>query len=157
EGIERSGNRLRAITSSGALEADAILLATGREPLCNTQGIGLEELGVRMNTNGAIYVNAHYESNVPGILAVGDCSDHAGNGMSAAQHDLTPMAIAEGRHVAERLFNNKILDIAYDSIPTAIFALPQAGSIGASEERARALGYEIEIYRAAFRPMLHTL
>ena len=157
ERIDRVGNQLRLETSSGPLEVDAVLYATGREPLCNTQGIGLEELGVRVNDNGAIYVDAYYESNVRGILAVGDSSDHAGNGIKASQHDLTPIAVAEGRHVAERLFNDRVQEIGYETVPTAIFALPQAGSIGLSEDRAKALGHEVTIFRSAFRPMLHTM
>jgi glutathione reductase (NADPH) len=158
EAIERAGNHLRLVTSTGPMEVDAVVYSTGRDPLCNTRGIGLEALGVRMDrNNGAIYVNTHYESNVPGILSVGDCCDHTGAGMKASQHDLTPIAIAEGRNVAERLFNNRVQEVRYDTVPTAIFALPQAGSIGLTEERARALGHEVVIFRTAFRPMLHTL
>jgi glutathione reductase (NADPH) len=134
-----------------------VIFATGREPVANTRGMGLEALGVRVNTNGAIYVDAHYESNVPDLLAVGDCADHGGTGLKASQFDLTPVAIAEGRHVAERLFNDRLMEIDYETVPTAVFSLPQLGAVGMTEERARALGLDVVIYRTAFRPMLHTL
>jgi glutathione reductase (NADPH) len=157
ERIERVGNHLRLVTSTGPLDVDSVVYATGRDPLCNTRGLGLEALGVRMNANGAIYVNARFDSNVEGILAVGDTSDHAGNGLTPAQHDLTPIAVAEGRAVAERLFNDRQQEVHYETVPTAIFAMPQAASIGFSEERARQLGHEVTVFKAAFRPMLHTL
>lgn len=155
--IARTGDGLRLETSGGALDVDAVIYATGRDPLPNTRGIGLEELGVRMDASGALLVDRHYESSVPGVLAVGDCSDHAGNGLDSGRHDLTPVAVAEGRHVAERLYNDRETRIAYDTLPTAVFGLPQAGSIGMSEQLARERGHAVAIYRTAFRPMLHTL
>lgn len=155
--LEQAGGRFRLVTSAGELEADLIVYATGRRPIPNTRGMGLEQLGVRTNQDGAILVNADYESNVPGIHAVGDCSDHAGNGLDASQHDLTPVAIAEGRAVAERLFNDNPETVAYETVPTAIFGIPQVATVGYGEERARALGFDVEIYTTAFRPMLYTL
>ncbi len=155
--IERGDDGLRVVTDKGTIEADAVVYATGREPLPNTRGIGLEELGVAMGQTGAIHVDRDYEASVPGILAVGDCSDHAGSGMKTGQWDLTPVAIAEGRHIAARLWDKPLPPVNYDTIPTAIFGLPQASSVGLSEARARALGHDIDVYRSAFRPMLHTL
>ena len=157
ERIERRGGRLRVVTDREPIDADAVIYATGREPLPNTQGIGLEELGVRMGPTGAIVVDRNYESSVPGILAIGDCSDHAGSGMKTGQWDLTPVAIAEGRHVAARLWDEPLPAVNYATVPTAVFGLPQAGSVGLSESRARAQGHDIAAYRSAFRPMLHTL
>ena len=157
ERIGRTGGGLQVTTDKGVIEADAVIYATGREPLPNTRDIGLEELGVTMGPTGGINVNGEDESRVSGILAVGDCSDHAGSGMKAGQWDLTPVAIAEGRHIAARLWDKPLPPVNYDTIPTAIFGLPQAGSVGLSEARARALGHDIAVYRSAFRPMLHTL
>jgi glutathione reductase (NADPH) len=156
-GIERRDAGLVLHTDGAPVEADAVLLATGRDPLPNTTGIGLEALGVAMHADGAIRVDRDYESTVPGLLAVGDCADHAGQGLHAGQHDLTPIAIAEGRHVAERLFNDRRVAVAYDTVPTAVFGLPQVGSVGLSEELARGRGREVRIFRTEFRPMLHTL
>jgi glutathione reductase (NADPH) len=157
ERIGREGGRLRLDTNQGPIETDAVIYATGREPIPNTSSIGLEELGVKLGPTGAVEVDGQYESNVPGILAVGDCADHAGNGMKTGQFDLTPVAIAEGRHVAARLYDKPLPAVRYDTIPTAIFGLPQAGSVGLGEARARALGHDIAVFRTAFRPMLHTL
>jgi glutathione reductase (NADPH) len=157
EGLGRDGSRFRLATDSGAMDADLVVYATGRHPIPNTRGLGLEALGVRTNPEGAIFVDIGYESNVPGIHAVGDCSDHAGNGLDASQHDLTPVAIAEGRALAERLFNDNPETVAYGTVPTAIFGIPQAASVGLSEERARELGFDVEVYETAFRPMLYTL
>jgi glutathione reductase (NADPH) len=144
-------------TSRGALEVDRVVYATGRSPVANTRGIGLEDLGVRMSEAGMVYVDRRYESSVKGIFAVGDCSDHGGHGLGAGQFDLTPVAIAEGRAVAEALFNDNPQTVTYETIPTAIFALPEASSVGLSEARAKSLGYDVRVYRTRFRPMVHTL
>lgn len=157
QGLARQGNRYRLATSRGPIDADLVLYATGRQPIPNTRGLGLDRLGVRMDVSGTIFVDVGYESNVPGIHAVGDCSDHAGHGLDASQHDLTPVAIAEGRALAERLFNANPETVAYETVPTAIFGLPQAATVGYSEERARALGFAVEVYETAFRPMVYTL
>ena len=143
-------------TNSGTFDADMVLYATGRRPKPNTEGLGLEELGVNLAADGSIYVDSTYATNVPGIYSVGDCSDHAGNGMDAGQHDLTPVAIAEGRVIAETLFNDNPHKVRYDTIPTAIFSMPQAGSVGMSEAMARSMGFDVAIYQASFRPMLHS-
>jgi glutathione reductase (NADPH) len=110
-----------------------------------------------MDEGGAILVNSDYRSCVEGLFAVGDCSDHAGNGLDTGSNDLTPVAIAEGRAVAERVFNNRSCPVAYETIPTAVFGLPQAATVGLTEVRALELGHEIDIYRTRFRPMIETL
>jgi glutathione reductase (NADPH) len=155
--LERAGGRLVLHTTVGPIPADAVLYATGRDPIPNTKSLGLEELGVRMTATGAICVNAAYQSNVPGIYAVGDCSDHAGAGLDAGSFDLTPVAIAEGRVIAETLFNANPHTVNYDTIPTAVFGIPEIGMVGLTEERARALGHDVAVYKTSFRPLLHTL
>ena len=144
-------------TSRGPLPADMVVLATGRNSRPNTDRLGLDAHGVRTDRSGAIYVDARYESNVPGIFAVGDCGDHGGNNMEGGRHDLTPVAIAEGRALAEAVFNDNPVGVAYDTIPTAIFGLPQASAVGLTEARAKALGHDVVVYRTRFRPMLYTL
>ena len=84
-------------TSGGDLAADRVIYATGRSPVPNAQGIGLEELGVRLGEVGAVLVDRDYGSSTEGVFAVGDCSDHGGHGLASGQFDLTPVAIAEGR------------------------------------------------------------
>jgi glutathione reductase (NADPH) len=165
--IERADGGLVVQTSGGPIQVDKVLLATGRAPRPNTSGIGLDELGVRLNRNGAVMVDEAYESNVEGLLAIGDCSDHGFGcrpaipgkelGLSSGQFDLTPVAIAEGRAIAERLYNANPSSVSYRIVPTSVFAIPQAASVGLAEERARELGYDVAIYKTRFRPMLYTL
>jgi glutathione reductase (NADPH) len=145
--IERRGGRFAATLNTGeVLEADQLLCATGRVP--NTSGLGLDAIGVELTDRGAVVVNEHLESTVPGIYAIGDCIDRIA---------LTPVALAEGMAVAKTLFNNQPTVVDYDNVPSAVFSQPNVGTVGLSEAAARARGYEVEIYRSTFRPMIHTL
>ncbi|HEX2525687.1 MAG TPA: glutathione-disulfide reductase [Geminicoccus sp.] len=155
--IERTADGLVLHGLERSVTADLVLYATGRRPQPRTSGIGLEALGIEMDYEGAILVDETYTSNVPGLLAVGDCSDHAGHGLDSGQHDLTPVAIAEGRAVAERFFNNRIQRVRYDTIATAIFSSPEAAACGMTEVRARAEGHDVLIFKANFRPMRTTM
>lgn len=157
EAIEPDGDGLTLRTSAGAMTFDTVLYATGRKPIANTGSLGLTELGVAMDRSGAVHVDRDYRSNIPSIYAVGDCCDHAGAGLNSGAHDLTPVAIAEGRVIAESLFNNNPHEVRYDTIPTAVFGLPEAGSVGLTEAEARKTGHDVSIYKTSFRPMLHTL
>jgi glutathione reductase (NADPH) len=94
---------------------------------------------------------------VPSILAVGDCSDHAASGLDSGSFDLTPVAIAEGRAIAEGLWNDNPHEINYDTVPTAVFSLPEAAAVGLTEAAARAQGLDVRIFKTSFRPLLHTL
>ncbi len=155
--LERTGGRLVLHTTAGPIPADAVLYATGREAIPNTSSLGLEQLGVRMNQSGAICVDPAYQSSVPGIYAVGDCGDHAQAGLESGVFDLTPVAIAEGRVIAETLFNDNPHRVNYATIPTAVFGIPEIGAVGLTEERARELGHDVVAYKTSFRPLLHTL
>jgi glutathione reductase (NADPH) len=167
QAIERTEGALRVVTSTGAVEVDQVLLATGRRPMPNTRGIGLEELGVRMDDAGAVLVDRDYASNVPGLHALGDCSDHAFGceggtaaeelGLGSGEFDLTPVAVAEGRALAERLFNDPTARVNYHAIPTAVFSIPQAASVGLAEARARRLGHDVQVFMTTFRPLLYTM
>jgi glutathione reductase (NADPH) len=155
--LERAGGCLVLMTTAGPIPADSILFATGRKSIPNTGSLGLDEQGVRKDETGAICVDARYESSVPSILAIGDCSDHAGAGLDSGSFDLTPVAIAEGRVIAETLFNDNPHEVNYETIPTAAFGLPEAAAVGHTEERARELGFDVLVFRTSFRPLLHTL
>jgi glutathione reductase (NADPH) len=155
--IRRDGDGYVVETDQGDIAADKVILATGRGSAPNTGRLGLEPHGVRTNRTGAICVDERYETSAPGIFAIGDCSDHAGNGLDAGSNDLTPVAIAEGRALAETVFNDNPVTVSYSSVPTAVFGLPQASAVGLTEEAARELGHDVVIYRTRFRPMLYTL
>jgi glutathione reductase (NADPH) len=157
ERLETIHGCVRLHTSRGPLEVDRVVYATGRAARPQTGGLGLDAHGVRLQPSGTIAVDAEYRSSNPAIFAVGDCGDHAGTALDGMPFDLTPVAIAEGRALAETQFNANPQFVNYGSIPTAVFALPQAATVGLSEEKARALGHEVEVYRTSFRPMFHTL
>jgi glutathione reductase (NADPH) len=145
--IERNGTGIAATMSTGdVVEADQHLTATGRVP--NTAGLGLEEIGVDLTDRGAVVVNDHLESSIPGIYAIGDCIDRIA---------LTPVALAEGMAIAESLFNENPTVVNYSDVPCAVFSQPSVSTVGLTEAEARADGYDVEIYRSTFRPMVHTL
>ena len=145
--IEKTDTGLIATLKSGGLiEADCILYATGRVP--NTLNMGLEDIGIKTAENGAIVVNEFSETSVPGIYAVGDVTDRV---------NLTPVAIREGMAFAETVFNSNPTSPDHDLIPTAVFSQPSIGTVGLSEEEARAQFGEIDIYKSSFRPMKITM
>lgn len=125
---------------------DGVLLATGRQP--RTAEMGLEEVGVALGPEGQVLVDRGFQTSVPSIYAIGDC---------LKRFELTPVAIAEGRALAEHLYNGRSLNFAYDCLPTAVFSSPPAASVGYTEEALRALGVRFDIYRARFRPMKFSL
>ncbi len=144
--IEDLGETKRVTLASGAtLEADVVFMATGRSP--NTEGLGLEALGIETGRAGEIKVDQYSQTSVPSIYAVGDVTDRA---------QLTPVAIREGAAFVETVFNNNPTSPDHELIPTAIFTQPEIGTVGLSENDAREK-HDIEIYRAKFKPMLHTL
>ena len=145
--LERAGDGYALTDKAGVVhKAGLVMAATGRRP--NVKGLGLEEVGVKLTDKGAIAVDEWSRTSVPSIYAVGDVTDRAA---------LTPVAIAEGRALAETLFNNNPINIAYDNIPTAVFSLPPIGTVGLSEAQARADGRPVDIYKTGFRPMKHAL
>jgi len=145
--IDCAGDGYTVTMKTGeVLEADQLLCAIGRVP--NTAGLGLAEVGVNLTERGAVVVNEHLESSVPGIYAIGDCIDRIA---------LTPVALAEGMAIAETLFNDNPTVVDYANIPSAVFSQPNIGTVGLTEAEARAEGYEVEIFRSTFRPMVHTM
>lgn len=129
-------------TSREVLDADQIMFAIGRSP--NTAGLGLEGVGVKLSGNGAVAVEGAWQTSVPSIYAVGDVTDRV---------NLTPVAIREGHAFADTVFGKKSWTVDYATIPTAVFATPEIGTVGFSEHEARAQYGEIDIYKVSFRPM----
>lgn len=147
EEIEKGRQGLRAKLIDGTvLEVDQIMFATGRHP--NTAGLGLESTGAELNPKGAVVVDDYSRTSVPSIYAIGDCTDRL---------MLTPVAIAEGRAVAETLFNGNAMRPNYANVPTAVFSLPNVGTVGLTEREARERHGKIDVYRTRFRPLKHTL
>jgi glutathione reductase (NADPH) len=146
--IEKVRGGLRArLTGGGSLEAELILYATGRAP--NTASLGLDEVGVELKENGAIVVDDFSKTNVDSVYAIGDCTDRM---------MLTPVAIAEGRAVAETLFNNNPMKPNYVNVPSVVFSTPNIGTVGLTEAEARErYQNNIDVYKTSFRPLKHTM
>jgi glutathione reductase (NADPH) len=145
--IDKTGSGYTvATTAGGKIETDCVMYATGRAP--NTKRMGLEEVGVEMRENGAIKVDEWQRASVKNIYAVGDVTDRI---------NLTPVAIAEGRAIAETLYNNNPIRMDHHDVPSAVFSQPPIGTVGLTEEQARKQYGELDIYQARFKPMKNTL
>lgn len=129
-------------------DLDQVLWAVGRT--ANTRGLNLESSGVSCDKNGAIVTDEWQATNVPHIFAVGDITGKA---------QLTPVAIAAGRRLADRLFGGFAeRKLNYNNIPTVVFTHPPIGTVGLSEEKARSrYGDQIKIYQNQFTPMTQAL
>ncbi len=129
------------------ISADLVMYATGRGP--NTKGLGLDAVGVKTDDKGAVLVDEWSRSSVPSIYAVGDVTDRL---------NLTPVAITEGRALAETLYNNNPMRMDRNDVPTAVFSQPPIGTVGLTEEQAlRVCGDGVDVYCARFKPMKNTL
>jgi glutathione reductase (NADPH) len=145
--IEKRGHGCDLSLANGdELSADLVMYATGRHP--NTRGLGLEAVGVRLGKANAVAVDEWSRSSVANIYAVGDVTDRL---------NLTPVAIAEGRALAETLFNNNPMNVDHANVPTSVFSQPPVGTVGLTERIAREKYGAVDIYRTRFRPMKHTL
>jgi len=134
------------LKDGSATQAACVMFATGRMP--NTRGLGLENAGVKLGPVGQILVDAGSRSSVRSIYAVGDVTDRV---------NLTPVAIREGHAVADTLFGNKPWTVSHDLVPTAVFSTPEIGTVGLPEHIACQRYPKLDIYRARFRPLKHTL
>ncbi len=141
--IRKTDDGLLAVTKSGAgMVADVVLLAIGRDP--NTGGIGLDAAGVVVDRWGAVSVDAYSRTNVANIYAVGDVTNRL---------QFTPIAIREGSAFVDTVFGGKPTAIDYDNVPVAVFGTPEVGSVGMTEEAARAQYPSLDIYRSHFKPL----
>ena len=129
-----------------AQEVDLVLFATGRKP--NTAGLGLESAGVKLGAGGAVLVDGYAKSSVDSIHAIGDITNRL---------NLTPVATAEGMALAKTLFNNQPTAMDHENVATAVFSDPNLATVGLSEEQARTRHGKVDVYKAAFRALKHTL
>ncbi|MDO9049197.1 MAG: glutathione-disulfide reductase [Methylobacter sp.] len=147
EAIESAGDCFEARLIDGSkVSTDLVMYATGRTP--NSTGFGLEALGIELDDEGAIKVNDDYQTNVPSIYALGDVTNRV---------NLTPVAIAEGMSLVNKLYANQPKPVDYDNIPTAVFCQPNIGTVGLTEAQAREKYPDIDIYKTSFTPMKNTL
>jgi glutathione reductase (NADPH) len=145
--LERVDGGIRVHLEDGStLDADLVLYATGRRPL--TADLGLAEVGVEVNENGAILVDEHSRTSVPNIWAIGDVTDRI---------QLTPVAIHEGMCLARTLFKGEPTRPDHEDVASAVFSQPPIGTVGLTESQARERHGEVDVYRSRFRPLKHTL
>jgi glutathione reductase (NADPH) len=149
--IHREADGLHVLLEDGnRLVVDAALYATGRVP--NVAGLGLDTVGVAQGAQGAIVVDEHYRTNVPGIYALGDVT---------ARVQLTPVALGEAMKLVDHLFGpaagKPARDMSYELIPTAVFTHPNVGTVGLTETQARERFGQVTVFRSEFKALKHTL
>jgi glutathione reductase (NADPH) len=150
-GIEKTGEGVSVTVNNGAQQvivADAVsLAATGRRP--KLANLGLENTAVE-TSKGAIAADKYSQTAEPSIYAIGDCTDRI---------NLTPVAINEGRALADTLYGGKSRIMSYEAVPSAVFTTPEAASVGITEDEAIAQYGEdnIHVFRSRFRSMYYTL
>lgn len=124
--------------SEATLDADVVLVATGRKPY--TDGLGLDALGVAMSEHGQVKTDAHWATNVNGIYAIGDCIDGP---------MLAHKAEDEGMAVAETIAGQKG-HVNYGVIPGVIYTHPEVATVGQTEEELKAEGRDYKVGKFSF-------
>ncbi|WP_298465833.1 glutathione-disulfide reductase [uncultured Erythrobacter sp.] len=145
EWIEKQEDGTLKVKMTGEDERiyDQVMIATGRNP--NTQGLGLDSVGVELGVKGEIKVDAFSKTNVDHIYAVGDVTDRV---------QLTPVAIREGQAFADSVFGGvEPYAVDHSCIPSAVFSHPPIASVGLTEGEARNTLGSIRVYQSDFRPM----
>lgn len=145
--VQKSGAGLRVEFGNGDIVdgADTLIWAVGRTP--NTDRVGIENTGLTLSENGTIAVDHFQQTAVQGIYAIGDV---------IGKFELTPVAIAAGRRLADRLFGGQTeRHLVYENIPTVIFSHPPIGTVGLSEDQAiEEFGIDnVSVYETRFTPM----
>ena len=149
--IRKQDNGLLHVVSSHSEDihdVDCFIWAIGRTS--NTDAIGLENTGIEVNEDGFIETDEFQNTAIAGIYAVGDITGRAA---------LTPVAIAAGRCLADRLFNNQPqAKLDYQNIPSVVFSHPPIGTVGLTEDAARErYGDQVKVYQSRFTNMLHAM
>jgi glutathione reductase (NADPH) len=141
--LEKTADAIRATLSTGEhVDTDVVLYAIGRHP--NTQGLGLDRAGVKLDAEGAVIVDEYSQSCVENIDAIGDVTNRT---------NLTPVAIRDGHAFADTVYNRKPTSVDHASIPSAVFSRPPIGTVGLTETDARRSHTAVDVYRTNFRPM----
>jgi len=145
--IEKRGDTLHAETNKGdVIEADQIMLAIGRAP--NTEMLHVEKAGVELGKRGEVKVDRFSRTSAEHIYAIGDVTDRM---------QLTPVAIHEAMCFAKTAFEGVPTAPDHQNIATAVFTTPEIGVVGMSEMQALGMGHAIDVYKATFRPLRHTM
>jgi glutathione reductase (NADPH) len=143
---QEDGSLVVHMSNHEPLEVDLVLFATGRVP--NIEGLGLDDVGVKLNAKGAIAVDENARTSVPSIYAVGDVTDRV---------QLTPVAIREGQAFADRVFGGKEASVDYSCIASAVFSHPPLAGVGLTEVQANEQFGICKVYTSDFRSMKNVL
>lgn len=148
--LHEAGGELLVRTEEGVTYGpfDCVIWAIGRAP--STSGFGLERTGVHTDPSGHVLTDGLQNTNVPGVYAVGDVTGRA---------QLTPLAIAAGRKLADRLFGgDEAARVDYENVPTVVFSHPPIGTVGLAEDAARAkYGNAVKVYERRFTSLHHAV
>jgi dihydrolipoamide dehydrogenase len=143
-GVEKKNSALSIAVEPAAggaresFEADAMLVAIGRRPY--TDGLGLDEVGVKRDTRGRVVTDAHLKTNVSGIWAIGDVREGA-----MLAHKAEDEAVACAENIAGRAGH-----VNYDAIPSVIYTYPEVAVVGKTEEELKALGVAYKVGKFPF-------
>ena len=144
---ENDGSLTVHLENGQDLNVDMVIWAAGRKP--HTSGVNLAAAGVSVDNRGYIPVDKYQNTNIAGIYAVGD---------NIGKVELTPVAVAAGRRLSERLFNNKPDEhLNYDNVATVVFSHPPIGTVGLTEQAAREQYGEVKVYTSQFTAMYSAL
>lgn len=141
--VDTSGNGVKATlkTQSGetTLEADVLLSAVGIQP--NIEGIGLEELGIKTD-KGRIVTDKYYQTNVPGIYSIGDCTPGQALAHVASKEGII---CVENIAFGEKKYNHQPQILDYGNVPGCTYCSPEIASVGLTEQQAKDAGYEVKV------------
>jgi glutathione reductase (NADPH) len=144
---QADGTLAATLKDGRVLEADCVFYATGRRP--QLDNLGLENVSVALDERGYVKVDEAFGTSEPSIHAIGDVIGRV---------QLTPVALAEGMALARKLFRpEEYRPVDYKLIPTAVFSLPNIGTVGLTEDEARSAGHKVKLFESRFRPMKLTL
>ncbi|HEX4302092.1 MAG TPA: dihydrolipoyl dehydrogenase [Rhizomicrobium sp.] len=143
-GVEKAGDSLAVTVEPAAggekktIETDIMLVSIGRRPFVDS--LGLDKIGVALDSRGRVVTDAHYATNVAGIWAIGDCREGA-----MLAHKAEDEAVACAENIA-----GKKGHVNYDAIPAVVYTAPEVASVGKTEEELKALGIAYKIGKFPF-------
>ncbi len=143
-GVEKKGDVLRVTTEPAqggerqTVETEILLVSIGRRPYADN--LGLEAVGVKLDARGRVATNAHFETSVPGIFAIGDCREGA-----MLAHKAEDEAVACAEHIAGRAGH-----VNCDAIPAVVYTAPEVASVGKTEEDLKAAGVAYKVGKFPF-------
>lgn len=154
--VEDIGNGQKRVTYQDAetkeestVDVEAVLFAVGRKP--EIEDLHIKDFGINLNEKNHIITDEYQNTNLPNIYAIGDVCDRG--------FELTPVAIASGRRLSDRLFGGqKDAHLEYSNIPSVVFAHPEIGAIGLTEPEAREkYGDKVKVYKTEFTAMYYAM